>query len=124
MFSLIPFVNAQGPIQRAGDAPGCIVDGMPTLKCFEVIFQNILKLSSGLVVLILFIMFVSGSVMYLISGGDAEKVAKAKSTFLWAIIGTVLFLGSYLILMIIQTLFLKEGFSLFKFELPSGSSTP
>ncbi len=124
MFSLIPFANAQGPIQKLGDAPGCIVDGMPTLKCFEVIFENILKLSSGLVVLILFIMFVSGSVMYLLSGGDPEKVAKAKSTFLWAIIGTVLFLGSFLILMIIQTLFLKEGFSLFKFELPSGPPTP
>jgi hypothetical protein len=118
MSFFISLVNAQGPITPI-DKTGCMIDGVPTLKCFEVIFQNILALSSGLVVLILFIMFVTGSIMYLTSGGDPEKVAKAKSTFLWSIIGIALFLGSYLILMVIQTLFLKDGISLFKFEIPA-----
>ena len=121
MLFLISSVLAQLP-QSVGSTPidktGCMVDNVPTLQCFEVLFENVLKLASGLIVLVLFLMFVWGSFMYLTSAGDAEKVAKAKSTFTWAIIGTVLFMGSYLILMIIQVLFLKEGFSLFEFKIP------
>ena len=116
MSSFMSSVFAQGvtPI----DKTDCVVDGAPTLQCFEILFQNILKLSSGLVVLVLFVMFIMGSFSYLTSGGDAEKVAKARSTFMWAIIGTVLFMGSYLILMVIQSLFLGEGVSLFEFHIP------
>lgn len=98
---------------------GCLVDGgIPTLKCLEVIFGNIITLATGLVLVILFSMFVTGSFLYLTAGDSEEKVAKAQSTFKWAVIGLLLFMGSYLILTVIDTLFLGDGFSLFNFSLP------
>ncbi|MDO8741802.1 MAG: hypothetical protein Q7J11_01510, partial [Candidatus Roizmanbacteria bacterium] len=39
---------------------GCMVDGVPTLKCFEIVFGNILFMSSVFIILVLFIMFVVG----------------------------------------------------------------
>jgi len=125
MSFLIPSAFAQSPITSIAEHK-CVVDGIPTLQCFEVIFENILKLASGLVVLVLFLMFVAGAFTYLTSAGDAEKVAKARSTFMWAVLGTVLFLGSFLILKVIELLFIdtEGGFSLFKFEIPGGTPKP
>jgi heme O synthase-like polyprenyltransferase len=96
----------------------CVVDGVPTLKCLEVVFNNILFMSSALVALILFIMFIVGSFKYLTSGGNPEKVKSARSTFTYAIVGLVLFMGAYLILTIIDILFLGGKGSLFRFEIP------
>lgn len=110
-----PLVFAQ--IKEWGD---CVVDGVPTLKCLEVIFGNILFISSGLIVLVLFIMFVIGSLKYLTSAGNPESIKKAQGTLKWALIGTLLFVGSYLILNIICALFLggTKDCKLFKFEIP------
>lgn len=103
---------------------GCLAGpnaDVATLKCAEVVFQNLLYMASALVLLVLFIMFVVGSFKYLTSGGDAEKIAGAQNTLKYAIIGTMLFIGSYLILNIIQVLFLggaTGATSLFRFEIP------
>jgi hypothetical protein len=63
-------------------------------------------------------MFVVGSIQWLTSGGNPEKLKKAKGVFTWALIGTFLFLGAFLIIRIIDTLFLGGQGSLFKFEIP------
>jgi hypothetical protein len=99
---------------------GCLVDGVPTFKCLEVIFGNILFMTSAFVVLLLFIMLVVGGFNYLTSFGNAEKVKKAQGTIKFAIIGFILFLLSYFILFIIDFLFLGGNGSIFKFEIPSG----
>jgi hypothetical protein len=99
---------------------GCLVDGVPTFKCLEVIFGNILFMASALVVLLLFIMLVIGGFNYLTSFGSAEKVKKAQGTIRFAIIGFALFLLSYFILFIIDFLFLGGKGEIFKFEIPSG----
>ena len=112
-----PFsVHAQGISNLEGS--GCMVDGVPTLKCFDVIFGNVLILSSGLVVIILFIMFVIGSFLWMTSLGNAEKIKKARGTLTFAIIGTVLFVGAYLILNIIDILFLGGKGDIFNFSIP------
>ncbi len=98
-----------------------MVDGVPTFKCLEVVFGNLLFMSSALIVLVLFVMFVIGSFSYLTSFGNPEKVKKAQGTFKFAIIGLVLFLSAYLILNVICVLFLG-GFGkdcrLFRLEIP------
>jgi len=99
---------------------GCLVDGVPTFKCLEIIFGNILFMASAIVILILFIMLVIGGFNYLTSFGNAEKVKKAQATIRFAIIGFVLFLLSYLILWTIDVLFLGGRGDIFKFEIPSG----
>lgn len=84
----------------------CVVDGVPTLKCLEIVFGNILYMSSFFIIIVLFIMFVVGSFRYLTSFGNAEAIKKAQGTLKYALIGFILFVSAFLILTIIQTLFL------------------
>lgn len=111
-------INEWGPASGTG---GCMVDGVPTLKCLEVVFGNILFMSSAFVVLVLFVMFVVGSFNYLTSFGNAEKVKKAQGTLRLALVGFIVFISAFLILKIIQLLFLGDPASgapdLFKFEI-------
>lgn len=100
---------------------GCVVSGVATLKCLEVVFQNLLFMASTLVLLVLFLMIIIGAFKYITAGGDAEKVAGAQNTLKYALMGTMLFVGSYLILNIIQVVFLGGDTgpaNLFKFEIP------
>ncbi len=107
-------VNAQ--IQEWGS---CVVDGVPTLKCLEVVFGNILFISSTLVILILFIMFLIGSFSYLTSFGNPEKIKKAQGTFRFALLGLGLFMSAFLILKVIDVLFLGNKGTIFHFEIPA-----
>jgi len=104
----------------------CVVDGVPTLKCLEIVFGNILVMASAFIVLTLFIMFVVGAFRYLTSFGNAEKVKKAQGTLKMALIGFIIFVSAFLILNIIQLLFLGKPDpnnpndktpNLFKFEI-------
>ena len=96
----------------------CMVDGVPTLKCLEIVFGNVLYVASFFIVIVFFIMFVVGSFRYLTSFGNAEKIKKAQGTLKYALIGFILFVSAFLILTIIQTLFLgTSGANLFEFNL-------
>src|SRR5512144_1868955 len=113
MFS--PFaVYAQIQNWDTGDpVTSCMVDGVPTLKCFEVVFGNILFMASALIVLVLFIMFVNGSFSYLTSLGNPEKVKKAQGTLRYALVGFILFVSAFAILKIIDVLFLGNQNKIF-----------
>lgn len=121
--------------QTINDWGNCVVDGVPTLKCLEVVFGNILTMASAFIVLTLFIMFVMGAFRYLTSFGNAEKVKKAQGTLKMALIGFIIFVSAFLILNIIQYLFLGDPNTpcvppapcvpnLFKFELGGPTPTP
>src|SRR3990167_5802581 len=56
------------------------------------------------------IMFTWGAVQMILSGGDKEAIAKAKSKITWAIIGVVLLSLSYFIFLLLETL---TGFTFF-----------
>lgn len=111
-------VYAQG-IQEWSDVPGCLEgpNNIPTLKCLEVVFGNIIFMASAFVIIVLFIMFVVGAFRYLTSLGNPEKVKSAQGTFRFAIIGLVLFLSAFLILKTIDVLFLGNCGRIFKFEI-------
>lgn len=96
---------------------GCMVDNVPTLKCFEVVFGNMLNIASALVIVVLFIMFVTGAFHYLTSLGNPEKLKKAQGTLRYAVIGLVIFLASFLILKVIDTLFLGGCGNIFRFSI-------
>lgn len=96
----------------------CMVDDVPTLKCLEVVFGNLLFMTSALIGVVLFVMFVIGSFNYLTSFGNPEKIKKAQGTLKFALLGFFLFIGSYLILRIIDVLFLGGHGNIFRFELP------
>lgn len=111
-------VSAQIKEWSTPGGDSCVVDGVPTLKCLEIVFGNILYMSSFFIVIVLFIMFVVGSFRYLTSFGNAEAIKKAQGTLKYALIGFILFVSAFLIMTIIQTLFLgKGGANLFEFKL-------
>ena len=114
MFTLAPSVYAQ---VSDWEASGCMVDGVPTLKCFEVVFGNMLNIASSLIIVVLFIMLINGAFHYLTSLGNPEKLKKAQGTLRYAVIGLVIFLASFLILKVIDTLFLGGCGNLFKFNI-------
>lgn len=115
MFGLVSPVHAQGIKDWA--STGCVVGGVPTLKCLEVVFSNLVFMASTLIVFLLFIMIVVGAFQYLTSFGDSGKVKKAQGTLRYAILGFILFLTSFLILKVIDTLFLGGQGTLFKLNL-------
>lgn len=109
MFNIfLPLFTVSAQIQDWETGPGgnCVVDGVPTLKCLEIVFGNILYMSTFFIIIVLFIMFVVGSFRYLTSFGNAERIKKAQGTLKFAVIGFILFVSAYLILTIIQALFL------------------
>lgn len=101
------------------DWGSCVTpEGVPTLKCLEVVFGNIIFMASAFILFVLFIMFLVGSFQYLSSFGDPEKVKKAKGTFKYALLGFFLFLGAFLILNTIDILFLGGQKKLLQFTIP------
>lgn len=94
------------PLAQIQDWDSCLVDGVPTLQCLEILFGNILFMASMGIMLVLFTMFVYGAFMYLTSLGEQEKMQKARNTFTYAIIGLVVFVSAYLIMFTIDMLFL------------------
>jgi hypothetical protein len=118
--TFLPLFTVSAQIQdwETGPNGSCIIDGIPTLKCLEIVFGNILYMSTFFIIIVLFIMFVVGSFRYLTSFGNAERIKKAQGTLKFALIGFILFISAFLILTIIQTLFLgKGGANLFEFNL-------
>lgn len=113
IFLLLPVYSQE--IETSWDS--CMPDGVPTFSCLEIVFGNILKMASAFIVLVLFVMFVIGAFNYLTSFGNAEKVKKAQGTLKYALLGFVLFISSYLILNIIDILFLGGRGDIFRFNL-------
>jgi hypothetical protein len=85
------------PIDVAGE-----IYNVPTIKCFEVIFRNILNIAVELAVVVLFIFLVIGGFKFITSGGDPKATESAKNTLTYAILGLVLLIGIWLILNFIE----------------------
>lgn len=102
---------------RDWEDSGCMVDGIPTLKCLEVVVGNFLLMTNAFILVVLFIMFVIGSFKYLTSLGSPDKIEEAKGTFKWAIIGLVVYVSAYLILNIIDILFLGGQGNIFRLQI-------
>lgn len=105
------------PVYAQTTWANCQVDGVPTLKCLEVVYANILGLTSGFIILVLFVMLLVGAFHYLTSFGAPDKVKKAQTTMKFALYGFMLYISAFLILKTIDYLFLKEKGGLFKFEI-------
>ena len=53
---------------------------VPTLKCFEAVYKQILNVAIGLALLALFVMLISGGFRFLTAGGDPKAATAAYPT--------------------------------------------
>src|SRR3989338_2087783 len=93
----------------------CLIDGVPQLKCLEIVFANTLQVITGLAGLALFIMLIIGGIKYLTSGGDPKASESAKNTMTYALLGIILMGLAYLIFNILQNF---TGVNFLKFDIP------
>ena len=96
--------------------PGGSTVDVPTLKCLEVIFENILTAATGLAILALFVMLLIGGFKYLTSAGNQKATASAEQTMTFAILGIALLVLAYLIFYLISKF---TGVDLLHFTIPS-----
>ncbi|MEI6533477.1 MAG: pilin [Candidatus Roizmanbacteria bacterium] len=96
---------------------GCLVDGVPTLKCIEVLFNNIIVMASASIVLVLFCMFLVGAFNWMTAFGNPEKLKKAQGTIKYAVIGLVIFVSAYLILNFIDIILLGGRGDIFRLNI-------
>lgn len=92
-----PAVHAQGLTREE-----CFQDTIAKLGCLPFYLGNIINgifALSGIAAVILII--ISG-IRLLVSGGDAEKVARAKTSLYYSIVGFLIVLFSFLILRVIS----------------------
>ncbi len=75
----------------------CVKDGIATLQCIPIVFNNIVNwalIFAGISAL--FLIIYSG-IKYIRSGGDQEKIKSARETLMYAIIGLIIILMSFAI---------------------------
>lgn len=80
----------------------CFQDSIAKLGCLPYYLGNVINgffALSGIAAVILII--ISG-IRFLLSGGDAIKVAKAKTSLFYSVIGFLIILSSFLILRVIS----------------------
>lgn len=103
---------------KVDQSKSCTVDGVPTLQCLEVVYNNLLIMSSGFVLLALFIMLGYGAFQFITAMGDTEKITGGMNTIKYALIGIGLFAVSYLVLFIIDEAFLGGQGKIFDLKIP------
>jgi hypothetical protein len=82
----------------------CVQNGIATLKCLPVAFNNVINaalLLSGVVAVILIIL---SGIKFISSGGDPVKVEGAKKTMTYAIIGLVIIVMAFFLLKVLSTI--------------------
>ena len=75
---------------------------VPTLKCLEGVYRQILTIIISLGLLALFVMLLVGGFRYLTAGGDPKAATSAKQTITYAVIGIALMAVAFLIFRLIE----------------------
>lgn len=98
-----PLVHSAGILPEAGgepttDCPDPTYCGNYELNDFMLLAVNIARWILGIVGSLSLVMFIYGGFMFLISGGSADSVQKAKKIILAAVIGLIIVFCSWLII--------------------------
>ena len=108
---LIPVVGEGTADTSVDGATASSIDGCPKGSvCLENpissnslldIFGKVIQVGLGIMGSVAFMVFVYGGVMWIISGGSAEKITKGTQAMLWAAIGICIIFASYAIIALI-----------------------
>lgn len=80
----------------------CFQDTIAKLGCLPFYLGNIINGFFALSAIAALILIIISGIRLLLSGGDAERVARARRSLLYSIIGFVIVLSSFLILRVIS----------------------
>lgn len=98
IFTFIPvdfvFAQLKNPIKGASN--------------FQQLIGLIINAILGLTGSIALVMFVYGGLMWMLSGGNQDRVKKGRDTFVWAILGLVVIFTSYTVVNFIFTTLTKR----------------
>lgn len=72
-----------------------------TIQGLECLIANIFTVVITLIGLAAFVMFIVGSVLWLVSGGSPEGTKKARDTLTYAVLGIVISLSAFIVLNLI-----------------------
>lgn len=75
--------------------PNAIIDNLRQL----VVVKKPIWVASGLIALIAFVV---ASILFFLAAGNSEKIAQAKTVFLWGIVGVVVGIVAYSIVVMIE----------------------
>lgn len=88
-------------VRANNDAPEIKIEppgGLATLLSPFELFGGVARTLIGLMGVVALVIFVIGGVTWLASAGNPERVKKAKDIMIWAVIGILVILGSFVIL--------------------------
>jgi len=105
------------PVITPATWDNCTIDGVPTMRCFEVLVERLLMALGGIIFIVLLVLFIYGSYEWMTAGDDAAKVKKAQAVFTSAVIGLVIISAGYLTLLALEQIF--PGFKLTVFSIPT-----
>ena len=86
----------------------------PPLTCLSGVITAIITLAFWFVGAVCLIFLLWGAIKFITSSGDPKAVKSARDTMTYAVIGTVIVLGTYAIISLIQNSFLPAGVVLLK----------
>src|SRR3990167_1250640 len=75
---------------------------VPTFKCLEAVYKQILAIAISLGLLALFVMLLVGGFKFLTAGGDPKAATSAKQTMTYAVAGIGLMALAFLIFRLIE----------------------
>lgn len=90
-------------------SPGCLSEGSCQVNDFTALAVAATKFFLGLSGSFALLFFVYGGVMFLISGGNPERVSKGKQILIGSVLGIIIVFASYTIIGFVLTAFEVEG---------------
>ncbi|MDO5561435.1 MAG: hypothetical protein Q4G02_01535 [bacterium] len=116
-------VAAQTAWTGACVGTGSRSEDVATIQGITCAIANILNVVMTIFSFVGFGMFVYGSLMWLFAGGQSSRVEKARNTFVYAIFGLILAVGSFIIIQIIAYFTGMKSFMYIQFFGDTISST-
>ena len=76
---------------------GCVKEGVATLSCVPILFNNLIAGALMFVGAVATVMFIYGGAKLINSGGDQKATEEARKILTFAVLGVILVLGSFAI---------------------------
>jgi Type IV secretion system pilin len=110
LFSFVGLFSLPLPAHAAAeDWGGCVVNGIATLACIPVVFNNLVYAALLFAGSVAVILLIYAGIRFVMSGGDPKQTQQARQIITYAIIGLILILCSFGIIYLVGYLTNSEN---------------